>query len=114
MANPPNSFDRDFGYLLPFMDKVAAAASSLPDASAREELVRLMAEEKVRWERIRSLLQGAPGRGGASTGAAPKPSASKAAPPAVAPPLARVSGDGVNRAARLESGLTVGSLKDSR
>ncbi|QAT86927.1 hypothetical protein EJ065_5393 [Corallococcus coralloides] len=109
MATP--NFDRDFGYLLPFMDKVAAAAADLQDASAREELVRLVAEEKVRWERIRSLLQGAPGQSG---GAAPRASASKAPPPAAAPPLARVSSDGVNRVAPRESGLTVGSLKDSR
>lgn len=109
-----SNFDRDFGYLVPFMDKVAAAASELPDASAREELVRLMAEEKVRWARIRELLQGAPGQSGASKGAAPKPSASKAPAPAAAPPLARVSADGVNRAAPRQSGLTVGSLKDSR
>ncbi|NOK22822.1 hypothetical protein [Corallococcus carmarthensis] len=115
MANPPNSFDRDFGYLLPFMDKVAAAASDLPDASAREELVRLMAEEKARWERIRELLQGASGRGGASAGPAPKASAPKATvQPSSAPPLARVSADGVNRVARREAGFTVGSLKDSR
>ncbi|RKG65457.1 hypothetical protein D7V80_23240 [Corallococcus sp. CA054B] len=112
MATP--NFDRDFGYLLPFMDKVAAAASDLPDASAREELVRLVAEEKVRWERIRSLLQGAPGQSGGSNAAAPRASASKAPPPAAAPPLARVSSDGVNRVAPRESGLTVGSLKDSR
>lgn len=108
MANPI-SFDRDFGYLLPFMDKVASAASDLPDASARQELVQLMAEEKVRWERIRSLLQGAPGRGG-SAGAARE----SLRLPTDAPPLARVSADGVNRVARSEAGFTVGSLKTSR
>ncbi|RKH88423.1 hypothetical protein D7Y21_14885 [Corallococcus sp. AB045] len=112
MATP--NFDRDFGYLAPFMDKVAAAAEDLPDASAREELVRLVAEEKVRWARIRELLQGAAGQSGASKGAAPKASASKAPSPAAAPPLARVSADGVNRVARREAGFTVGSLKDSR
>ncbi|RKH68561.1 hypothetical protein D7X55_25355 [Corallococcus sp. AB049A] len=109
MATP--NFDRDFGYLLPFMDKVAAAAADLPDASAREELVRLVAEEKVRWERIRSLLQGAPGQRG---GSKPAPAPSRAPAPAAAPPLARVSSDGVSRVAPRESGLTVGSLKDSR
>jgi hypothetical protein len=110
MANP-NSFDRDFGYLLPFMDKVAAAASDLPDATAREELVRLVAEEKVRWQRIRTLLQGAPGQSGTpSRGPAPKgePGGTRASP------LAKASGDEVNRVARRESGFTVGSLKDSR
>ncbi|MBZ4372683.1 hypothetical protein [Corallococcus sp. AS-1-6] len=110
MATP--NFDRDFGYLLPFMDKVAAAASDLPDAAAREELVRLVAEEKVRWERIRSLLQGAPGQAGGAKAPASQPP--RAAPPAAAPALARVSSDGVNRVAPREAGLTVGSLKDSR
>ncbi|MFP2931240.1 hypothetical protein ACLESO_39835, partial [Pyxidicoccus sp. 3LG] len=61
----PGAFERDFGYLLPFLDKVAAAAADLPDASAREELTRLMAEEKVRWQRIQELLGGAEGRGAA-------------------------------------------------
>ncbi|NBD08667.1 MULTISPECIES: hypothetical protein [Corallococcus] len=110
MANP-NSFDRDFGYLAPFMDKVAAAASDLPDASAREELVRLMAEEKVRWERIRELLQGAPGGRAASSGPSAK---APAKPPAAALALSRASSDEVNRVARREAGFTVGSLKDSR
>ncbi|RKH10583.1 hypothetical protein D7Y13_24800 [Corallococcus praedator] len=104
MANPLN-FDRDFGYLLPFMDKVASAASDLPDASARAELVQLMAEEKVRWERIRSLLQGASGRG------APAAAREASSKQPVAPPLARVSSDDVNRVARREAGFTVGSLK---
>ncbi|MFP2910613.1 hypothetical protein ACLESD_37350, partial [Pyxidicoccus sp. 3LFB2] len=60
-SSPTNAFERDFGYLLPFLDKVAAAASELPDAAAREELTRLMAEEKVRWQRIQALLGGASG-----------------------------------------------------
>lgn len=106
MAIP--NFDRDFGYLAPFLDKVAAAASDLPDASAREELGRLMAEEKVRWERIRELLQGAPGPRGAAS------QSSRAGPTTAASPLARVSADEVNRAAPREAGFTVGSLKDSR
>jgi hypothetical protein len=105
MANP-EAFDRDFGYLLPFLDKVAAAASELQDPAAREELARLMADEKARWNRIRELLRGAEG--------------SKAAPPegsrpgAPAQTLARSSGDGINRVAPQMTGLTVGSLKQSR
>ena len=62
-STPSGAFDRDFGYLLPFLDKVAAAAAELPDASARAELTQLMAEEKARWARIRELLSGASGRG---------------------------------------------------
>jgi len=55
-------FDKDFGYLLPFLDKVAAAASNLSDPAAREELKRLMMDEKSRWSRIRQLLAGASGQ----------------------------------------------------
>ncbi len=107
MANPPNAFDKDFGYLMPFLDKVAAAASGLPDAQARSELIKLMAEEKVRWQRIRELLSGAPGRGaGEAPPVAPSPS--------VAPSLARASSDNIHRVAPLAAGLTVGSLKPNR
>jgi hypothetical protein len=55
-------YDKDFGYLMPFLDKVAAAAASLQDPAARAELTRLMADEKARWARIRELLGGASGR----------------------------------------------------
>lgn len=55
MAN----FDRDFGYLMPFLDKIeAAAASASPDA--RAELTSLVRGEKERWRRIQALLSGAP------------------------------------------------------
>lgn len=103
MANP-DAFDRDFGYLMPFLDKVAAAAATLEDTAARDELTRLISEEKARWNRVRELLRGATG-----TRAAPaKPSAGPAQE------LARSSGDGINRVAPLMTGLTVGSLKGSR
>jgi len=97
VATNPSAFDKDFGYLLPFLDKVAAAAAELPEGPAREELTRLMAEEKVRWQRARELLRGAPGtasRSGAATRA-----------------LARASADEVHETAPSPSGLTVGSLK---
>ena len=55
-------FDKDFGYLMPFLDKVAASADTLSDPAAREELKRLMADEKPRWSRIRQLLSGASGQ----------------------------------------------------
>ncbi len=100
----PGAFDKDFGYLMPFLDKVAAAAGELEDPAAREELSRLIAEEKVRFERVRELLRGAPGHS-----AAPAP---EEAPSAGV--LARSSGDGLNRVAPLMAGLTVGSLKQSR
>lgn len=106
-SSPTSAFDRDFGYLLPFMDKVAAAAEGLQDASAREELARLMAEEKVRWQRIKELLGGATGKA-----AAPAPAKEPARPGA--PSLARASADGVHRVAPASAGLTVGSLKGTR
>jgi hypothetical protein len=98
-------FERDFGYLLPFLDKVAAAASGLKDAAAREELSRLVAEEKVRWQRIRELLGGAGARAAAS---APAPALNGA------PPLARASADNIHHEAPAAAGLTVGSLKGAR
>jgi hypothetical protein len=100
----PGAFDKDFGYLMPFLDKVAAAAGELTDPAAREELSRLIAEEKVRWERVRELLRGASGN----------TSVPRASAPSAAPALARSSGDGINRVAPVMAGLTVGSLKQSR
>jgi hypothetical protein len=100
VANP-DAFDRDFGYLMPFLDKVAAAASGLEDPAARAELARLVADEKVRWNRIRELLRGAPAGRAAPVGAP-------------AQTLARASADGINRVAPQMTGLTVGSLKNSR
>lgn len=60
-------FDKDFGYLMPFLDKVAAAANDLSDPAAREELKRLIADEKPRWSRIRQLLSGASGQSQATS-----------------------------------------------
>jgi hypothetical protein len=67
---PEGQFDKDFGYLMPFLDKVAAAASNLSDPAARDELKKMMMDEKTRWARIRQLLAGAAGQ---SPGAAPPP-----------------------------------------
>ncbi|WP_342380812.1 hypothetical protein NVS55_14225 [Myxococcus stipitatus] len=93
VATNPSAFDKDFGYLMPFLDKVAAAAAGLEDASAREELTRLMAEEKARWARAQELLRGA--SGASSPGVrAPPAEARVDQPPPGAP-----------------AGLTVGSLR---
>jgi len=67
---PEGQFDKDFGYLMPFLDKVAAAANNLSDTAARDELKRIIADEKSKWARIRQLLAGA---SGASSNAAPTP-----------------------------------------
>ncbi|WP_375766701.1 hypothetical protein NR798_34155 [Archangium gephyra] len=98
----PAGFDRDIGYLMPFLDRVAATADTLPDTAAREELKRLMAEEKERWARIQQLLGGAAGRTSA-------PAAARS--PSAAPELARARADEINRAQPRQAGLTVGSLK---
>jgi hypothetical protein len=110
----PGAFDKDFGYLMPFLDRVSAAAAELSDAAAREELVRLMAEEKARWARIQELLGGAPGRGApAGRGAEAPISPTSPGVPSTAPQAARASSDDVNRVAPWRVGLTVGSLKRS-
>ena len=93
-----SAFDKDFGYLMPFLDKVSASAPSLRDPAAREELTRLMAGEKERWARIRELLAG-------SAGSSPTP------PPA-SPPDAR-TGERATAAPDARS-FTVGSLRPRR
>lgn len=57
-----SSFERDFGYLLPFLDRVTQAASDHPDARVRAELVSLLEGEKARWARVRELMAAGPGR----------------------------------------------------
>jgi hypothetical protein len=54
MATP---FDRDLGYLMPFLDKLEQHAASL-SPEARAELETLVAEQRQRWSRIRTLLEG--------------------------------------------------------
>jgi hypothetical protein len=103
-------FEKDFGYLLPFLDRVQEASGELSDQGAAVELRALLAEEKARWTRIRQLLGGgqgmAPATGVASANAqapthapaddtAQQPSASQAGG---TPPLA-------------PAGFTVGSLR---
>ena len=53
----PGPFDKDFGYLLPFLDKIAQAADSMSNPAASKELKELVSGEKVRWLRIRELLE---------------------------------------------------------
>jgi hypothetical protein len=94
-------FDKDFGYLLPFLDKVAGAAATLADPAARAELTRLIADEKGRWARIRELLGGAAGR--ATTAPPVAVSSQKDNPPAIEA-----------AAARETFSFTVGSLRPRR
>lgn len=109
----PGGFDKDIGYLMPFLERVTAAASQLPDVGAREELTRLMVEEKARWARIQELLGGAAGRGAAPV-AAPAPPGGPIMSPSsssTVPTLARARGDEINREQPRRAGFTVGSLK---
>ena len=89
-------FDKDFGYLMPFLDKVTAAAANLTDSAARTELTKLMAEEKARWARIRQLLAGASGQ------SSPAATSNPASSPAPAPE---------SQPAREPLSFTVGSLR---
>ena len=73
MASDGSSFEKDFGYLIPFLDRVAAAISQLPDAAAREEGARLISGEKEKWQRLRQLLAGAQGLNRAAPPASPTP-----------------------------------------
>jgi hypothetical protein len=107
----PGGFDRDIGYLMPFLERVTAAAQELEDASARDELTRLMAEEKVRWARIQELLGGAAAQS-ASPAAAPRVAPTVGSRAAFgAPEVARSRADEINRVQPRQAGLTVGSLK---
>lgn len=95
-------FDKDFGYLMPFLDKVAAAAGSIADPAAREELTRLVAGEKQRWARIRQLLSGSPGL-----------SSAQAARPAAQPPSnsEALQNGRTAEVSRESLSFTVGSLR---
>ena len=69
-------FDKDFGYLLPFLDKIAQAADSLSNPAASKELRDLVSGEKARWVRIRELLESPTKVSGSTAGAPPGPAAS--------------------------------------
>jgi len=89
-------FEKDFGYLMPFLDKIAAAASAstLPDQAARAELEQLIADEKRRWARIRQLLSGT------STGESK--------------PVAAVAGEAPSATVKQQPSFTVGSLRQRK
>ncbi|HEX5735840.1 MAG TPA: hypothetical protein VF131_23640 [Blastocatellia bacterium] len=79
-----SAFDKDFGYLIPFLGKVAEAANTITDPAAREELKRLVAGEQAKWLRIQQLLSGATAQAAPpanpSTAAAEKTAAGATAP----------------------------------
>ena len=91
-----DEFDKDFGYLMPFLDKIGEAARSLSNPTARQELGELVAGEKVRWARIRQLL--------ANPQAAAKP-------PSAAPSTAKAESEAPLAEKPALPQFTVGSLK---
>lgn len=92
-----SGFDKDFGYLIPFLDRVAQAGNAL-SPEARAELQRLMTGEKEKWQRIRDVLAGAPVTSGAPPGRGPAPRTGSQPPRAATAP-------------ELPATLTVGSLR---
>ena len=98
-----SAFDKDFGYLMPFLAKVAEAADAITDTAAREELKRLVAGEQSKWQRIQQLLSGAPAKSALAAnptaGAAAKVAGGVPAPAPAAPQTAP------------ERRFTVGSLR---
>jgi hypothetical protein len=110
MAKNDAGFERDFGYLMPFLDKLSETAKTLADPAARERLSRLMAEEKERWAEIRALVSGKPAVGGAQrSGGRPGSggTAESSAKPGTVPPRRAASPEPSSTAGR----LTVGSLR---
>ena len=112
-------FDKDFGYLIPFIDKITEAAKSVTDTAARDELLQLVGGQQQRWARIRELLSG--------TAAAPAPQIATGKTGASARPPAASSGGDVmsRRMAETEAAkqsftgteartFTVGSLRPRR
>ena len=88
-------FEKDFGYLMPFLDKIAAAASTLPDQAARGELAQLITDEKRRWARIRQLLSGTTSTGESN-------------------PVATAAGEAPSATVKPEPSFTVGSLRQRK
>ena len=102
------AFDRDFGYLMPFLDKVRAAGEALP-LGAREEIASLLAGERERWTRVRELL---------TAGDSPAPSppttprtTARSPSPAPAPPVSRSASPAPAGTAIGRLGFTVGTLR---
>lgn len=104
------AFDKDFGYLMPFLDKIAASAATLPDTAAREEMIRLVAGEKQRWLRIRQLLAGAKGEPVASGSAASIRPAGDGAKPGQTPQAPGAASE-TSVEPRFVPQFTVGSLR---
>lgn len=116
MATP---FEKDFGYLMPFLDKIDAAARALSDPSARTEAMQLVAGERQRWERLKALLAGAAGTSAGQTSGKMEPALSLSGPTAarrVEPPRSPSSppqrSEGGSNAGPV--GFTVGRLTPPR
>ena len=88
-----DGFEKDFGYLMPFIKKVSNAAAAMADPAARQQLMQLVAGEEERWTRIRTLLAGT-------------------APPRVSENSSDKSGSDQATAAAEGHQFTVGSLRN--
>lgn len=49
-------YEKDFGYLMPFIKRVSESARTASDPATREQLTQLVKDEEQRWTRIRELL----------------------------------------------------------
>lgn len=98
---PEGTFDKDFGYLMPFLDKVTSAASAISDPASREECRQLVDGEKERWTRIRQLLSGS---AKSSSESVEKPALSK---PNADPPVTQKAEETISE----QFQFTVGSLR---
>jgi len=110
-------FDKDFGYLMPFINKVVEAANRVTDEAARAELLELVGGQQQRWARIREILSGsAPGPAPSTLPARAEAPARKHAPAGAAVPTrAADAGAAKQSFTRAETkSFTVGSLRPGR
>jgi hypothetical protein len=94
---PAGEFEKDFGYLTPFIERVARHAAGMADSAAKTELQSLVAGEVERWMRVRELLS------------APEPREKRQTNSPEAASVLKPDERAVSSTARFH--LTVGSLK---
>ena len=73
-------FAKDFGYLIPFLDKVKAHVEGLPEGPGKAELQGLLASQVTDWKRVKALLSGAEASGDPSPESADQKSPDAPAP----------------------------------
>lgn len=116
-------FAKDFGYLTPFLQKVKAHADSLGEGPVKAELQALLSGQLEEWDRVKTLLAGAPPKAAASPNLAQGPAAQGPVTPLIKPQVeskglspkvwsvgSSMDGDPIERGSAARPGLTVGSL----